>query len=197
MEEKKIGKIVVISGPSGVGKKTVWTPIINELKFNLSFSISMTTRPKRKGEINGKDYFFVTKRQFTEAVATHKLLEYAEFANNYYGTPKKYVDHVRSKGKNVLLEIEPKGGLQVINICKKNKDANILTIFIAPPSLKELEKRLINRSSESKKVIKQRIEQAKWEIKQKKHYQYVIINKPGQQEKATKKLFDILSKNLM
>ena len=83
-----------------------------------------------------------------------------------------------------------------MNICKQNKDENILTIFIAPPSLGELEKRLINRSSESKDVIKKRLEQAKWEIQQQKYYQYVIVNNPGQQEEATKQLFDILSKNL-
>jgi len=156
----------------------------------------MTTRPKRIGEIDGVDYFFVTKHKFEEAIVAHELLEYATYAGNYYGTPKKYVDNIREKGQNVILEIEPKGGLQIINICKQNKDKNILTIFIAPPSLGELEKRLINRSSESKDVIKKRLEQAKWEIQQQKYYQYVIVNKPGQQEEATKQLFDILSKNL-
>lgn len=196
MKKKRNGKIIVISGPSGVGKKTIWTPIINEAKFNLVFSVSMTTRKKRKGEINGKDYFFVTKRQFEEAIASHELLEYATFADNYYGTPKKFVDSVRTKGKNVFLEIEPKGGLQIIDICKKNKDSNILTIFVVPPSLKELEKRLTKRGTESQDVIKQRVEQAKWEIKQQKYYQYVIVNKPGRSEKATKQLFDILSDNL-
>ena len=196
MKKNKKGKIILISGPSGVGKKTIWTPIISNPKLNLVFSVSMTTRKKRKGEVNGKDYFFVTKRQFEEAIASHELLEYATFTNNYYGTPKKFVDNVRSKGKNIFLEIEPKGGLQVIDICKKNKDNDILTIFIVPPSLKELEKRLTKRGTESKDVIEQRVEQAKWEIKQQKYYQYVIVNKPKKPEKATKQLFDILSDKL-
>lgn len=196
MKKNKKGKIVLISGPSGVGKKTIWTPIINKPKFNLVFSVSMTTRKKRKGEIDGKDYFFVTKRQFEDAIISHKLLEYATFADNYYGTPKKFVDAVRAKGKNIFLEIEPKGGLQVIDICKKNKDDDILTVFVVPPNLKELEKRLTKRGTESKDIIKQRVEQAKWEIKQQKYYQYVITNEPEKSKKATKQLFDILSDNL-
>ena len=196
MKKNKRGRIIVISGPSGVGKRTVWVPIINDPRFNLAFSVSMTTRPKREGEINGKDYFFLTKSEFEEKIREHELLEYASFADNYYGTPKKFVDKLRDEGKNVFLEIEPQGGLQIIEMCKKNKDDGLLTIFIVPPSLDELKYRLINRATESEEVINKRVEQAKWEIKQQDNYQYVIVNKSGLQEQATKELSDILLKEL-
>ena len=121
----------------------------------------MTTRPKRVGEIEGKDYFFLTKPQFEEKIREHELLEYATFADNYYGTPKRFVDNLRDQGKNVFLEIEPQGGLQIIKMCEKNNDKDLLTIFIVPPSLDELKSRLIKRDTEPKEVIEKRIEQAK------------------------------------
>ena len=175
MKRNKRGKIIVISGPSGVGKRTVWSPIINDPRFNLVFSVSMTTRPKRAGEIDGKDYFFLTKSQFEEKIREHALLEYATFAGNYYGTPKEFVDKLRAEGKNVCLEIEPQGGLQIIKMCEQNKDKGLLTIFIVPPSLEELKNRLIKRDTESKEVI---------------------VNKPGLQEEASKELSNILLKEL-
>jgi guanylate kinase len=161
MKRNKRGKIIVMSGPSGVGKRTIWSPIINDPRFNLAFSVSMTTRPKRAEEINGKAYFFLTKSQFEEKIREHALLEYATLSGNYYRTPKEFVDKLRDEGKNVFLEIEPQGGLQIIKMCEQNKDKGLLTIFIVPPSLDELKNRLIKRDTESKEVIEKRIEQAK------------------------------------
>ena len=111
----KKGFLIVISGPSGVGKRTVLTPLLNDPELNLTYSISMTTREKREGEINGKDYFFLTKQQFEQEIKNDNLLEYATYVDNYYGTPKKYVNDLRNQGKNVLLEIEPQGALLIMD----------------------------------------------------------------------------------
>lgn len=171
---KSKGLLIVISGPSGVGKKTVWSPIINHANLKLGWSISMTTRPMRPGEVNGKDYFFVSKDEFKKAIADGQLLEWAEYANNYYGTPRKYIEHLRENGKNAFLEIECQGALNLINMYKD--DPKLLTIFIAPPSLSELSKRLKNRNTESDDIIAQRIKQAEWELEMSKHFQHIIVN---------------------
>lgn len=186
----KKGLLIVLSGPSGVGKKTVWTPLFNEPKLNLAFSISMTTRKKRIGEVEGSDYFFVNKKQFEQAIKNNQMLEYATYINNYYGTPRKPVERLRKIGKNVLLEIEANGALQIMGYAKKVKDERIITIFISPPSLKELRKRLINRRTETIEVINERVKQAKWEMSLVHLYKYNIVNdKP---EIAREKLRKIL-----
>jgi guanylate kinase len=120
----------------------------------------MTTRLQRFDEKNGKEYFFVTKSEFTKAIKNHQMLEYATYCNNYYGTPKKYVEDLRNKGKNVLLEIEAQGGLNLIKQFK-HKDKGFITIFILPPSTKDLIKRLRSRGTEAKKIIENRVKQAK------------------------------------
>ncbi len=193
---KNNGLLIVITGPSGVGKKTIWEPLIDKKELNLAFSISMTTRPKRPNEIDGKDYFFLTKAQFEQAIKDNKLLEYATYANNYYGTPIDYVNKLRSEGKNVLLEIEPQGGLQIIDYCKKQSDNQLLTIFILPPTIDELKQRLINRQTESLEIINKRIAAAQWEINQADKYQYKIINETDQSNKATIQLYEILKKHI-
>lgn len=172
----KKGLLIVLSGPSGVGKKTVWTPLFNETKLNLAFSISMTTRKKRNGEVEGSDYYFVTKKQFEQAIKNNQMLEYATYIDNYYGTPKKPVEKLRKIGKNVLLEIEANGALQIMGYAKKVKDDRIVTIFISPPSLPELKKRLLNRKTETLKVINERVKQAKWEMSLISLYKYNIVN---------------------
>jgi guanylate kinase len=121
----------------------------------------MTTRKKRFDEINGRDYYFVTKTKFEKAIHQGKMLEYATYIGNYYGTPKTFVEELREQGKNVLLEIESMGAMQIMDYAKQQHDRGIVTIFIVPPSLASLEKRLLNRGTEDNKIIKKRIEQAK------------------------------------
>jgi guanylate kinase len=121
----------------------------------------MTTRPKRFNELNGRDYFFVSHNEFRRAIKNRQMLEYATYCNNYYGTPKEYVEKLRNAGHNVLLEIEVQGGLNVTKIMKKAKDKRFVSIFILPPSTKELIQRLRTRGTEDKKIINARIKQAK------------------------------------
>lgn len=164
------GLLVVCSGPSGVGKGTVIKKLLTE-DDGIKLSISATTRGRRSTEEHGREYYFLSKEEFFERVNSDGMLEYAQYCDNYYGTPKKEVENWLNEGKNVLLEIEVDGALQVI---KKNKDA--LSIFIMPPSLDELEKRLINRGTDAKEVIEKRLKQAKLEIKTALEYDYVVIN---------------------
>lgn len=193
MKKIKSGKLIVICGPSGTGKKTVWSGIIDKKKYNTIFSVSMTTRSRRPDEIEGKDYFFVSKDQFNDAIENKQMLEWATYVNNFYGTPKQFVKDNLKKGINVFLEIEMQGCLNVFKNWKDKK--NMLTIFIAPPSLKELENRLRNRKTEPEIIIKQRILQSKWELTKKDLFQYVIINDTV--SKAKRRLTKILDKELL
>lgn len=167
----KKGLLIILSGPSGVGKGTVRAELFKRNNLNLAYSISMTTRAPREGEIDGKDYFFVTQERFNEAIRNDELLEYATFVKNSYGTPKSYVEKLRNEGKNVVLEIEINGAKQVM---KKVKDS--ISLFIIPPSIEELKHRLIERHTENEDVINQRIETAKYELTQKSIYSHVIVN---------------------
>ncbi|VEU63367.1 guanylate kinase [Malacoplasma iowae] len=169
----KKGLIIIISGPSGVGKKTIIDQFINDTELNLSYSVSMTTREPREGEMNGVDYFFVSDEEFTKAIENNELLEWAEFAKNKYGTPLKKVYEQIEKGKNVILEIEVKGATDVI---KKIKREDFVSIFIIPPSIKELKRRLKKRDTEDRKKIRMRIKRAKEEIKMTKDYDHVVLN---------------------
>lgn len=132
--------LIILSGPSGVGKGTVREELFKDDSLNLAYSISMTTRKPRPNERDGIDYFFVEEEEFKKKVSEGKLLEWAQFVGNYYGTPKDYVDQLLSEGKNVVLEIEVQGALQVMERCP---DAT--TIFIVPPSMEELERRTRGR----------------------------------------------------
>lgn len=190
---KKHGKLIVLCGPSGAGKKTVWTNIIDKPKYNTVFSVSMTTRARRPGEKEGLDYFYVTKKKFEDSINNKKMLEWAIYVNNYYGTPKEFVKKNLQKGINVFLEIEMQGVFQILKNWKNKR--HLLTIFICPPSLTELEKRLRNRSTEPKIIIKQRLNQAKWELTKKNLFKYVIVNDVV--TKAKKKLGRILDKELL
>ena len=188
----KQGLLILYTGPSGVGKGTIRSPIMDDAKLKIAYSVSMTTRKPRQKEKNGVDYFFVTKKQFKEAIKNEKLLEWATYANNYYGTPVDYVNKLRKQGKNVLLEIEAQGGLQIINYCKKHKDNKLLSIFIVPPSIDALKKRLSERKTENKKTINNRIKVAAWEIQQAKKYQHKIINHDNKSQLATQQLRKII-----
>ena len=187
----KRGLLIVMSGPSGVGKGTI-RQFLNDEALNLAYSVSMTTRSPRAGEIEGKDYFFVTKERFLEAVKNNELLEHAKFVNNFYGTPKAYVEQLRNEGKNVLLEIETQGAQDVISIYKE--DPKFLTFFILPPSFEELEKRIRGRRTEEESVVQERLSKAKRELKLKSLYKYNVVNNTPEQ--AAEEIKEIILKNL-
>lgn len=165
----KRGKFIVISGPSGVGKGTICNVLLKEL--NAWFSVSMTTRGIRDGEIDGVNYYFVSKEEFIKRIDEGKLLEYNIYNDNYYGTPKDKVLEKMNEGKDVFLEIDVNGAR---NIKKIFPDA--LLIYIAPPSIEELRNRLINRGTEDIDVIEKRLRIAEDELKQINFYDYVVIN---------------------
>lgn len=169
VEYMKRGKFIVISGPSGVGKGTICNVLLKEL--NAWFSVSMTTRGIRDGEIDGVNYYFVSKEEFIKRIDEGKLLEYNIYNDNYYGTPKDKVLEKMNDGKDVFLEIDVNGAR---NIKKIFPDA--LLIYIAPPSIEELRNRLINRGTEDIDVIEKRLRIAEDELKQINFYDYVVIN---------------------
>lgn len=179
------GKLIVISGPSGVGKSTIRSRLINE-ENNFWYSISMTTRKPRCGEIDGVDYYFVSKDCFLENIDNDNLLEYAEVYNDiFYGTPKDKVIEMLDKGINVVLEIDVEGAF----IVKKNYPDCIL-IFIAPPSEDVLEHRLRSRNTDSEDKIIERIKKAKYELSFKEKYDYIVIN--DDVDKCLEELKDIV-----
>jgi len=165
------GLLVIISGPSGVGKGTVIKQFINDPELKLAYSVSMTTRAQRPGEVDGKNYYFVTREEFEAARDRGDLLECAEFVGNYYGTPKKAVEDLCSQGMNVLLEIEVQGAGQI-----RQKCPDALTIFIVPPSMEELEKRIRGRSTEPEEIVQQRLAKASKEMEHIADYKYVVCN---------------------
>lgn len=170
------GLLIIFSGPSGVGKGTVRKLFFDRKELNLAFSISMTTRKSRNGEIDGKDYYFVSRERFEEAIKNDELLEYAEFVGNYYGTLSAEVERLRNMGKNVLLEIEVQGALQVIA-----KVPEALSIFLVPPSMEELKRRIEGRKTESAAIINERLEKAAKELDMVSEYGYVICNEDPQE----------------
>mgnify|MGYP000012359731 FL=1 len=170
----KKGLLIVLSGPSGVGKGTVRRQVFKDRSLNLAYSISMTTRTPREKEKEGIDYFFVSKDRFLDGIASGDFLEYAVFVGNYYGTPKAYVEKLREEGKNVFLEIEVEGAKQVL--ARYENDDKVVSIFLLPPSLEELEKRIRGRRSEEEAIIQERLGKAKREIDLKGNYQYTVLN---------------------
>lgn len=189
MVDMKKGLLIVYSGPSGVGKSTILHEVLKDESLNLEFSVSMTTRLPREGEVDGKDYFFVSKETFKKAIEDDKFLEHARYVENYYGTPRDYVEQERNKGKNVILEIDVQGGLQVIEKC-----SDCISIFVMPPSIDELRNRLSGRGTEKEEVISKRVDQAQREIKQGSVYKYHVVN--NDIETSIKEVSDILKKEM-
>ena len=164
------GKTVIISGPSGVGKSTVLHELFRG-RDDLYFSISATTRAPREGEVDGVHYHFIDVKRFQELIEEDALLEYAEYVGNFYGTPKKFVDKAMNEGKDVVLDIEVQGAIQV---CTKRPET--VRIFIAPPSWEELERRLVSRGTDSEEKIQKRLVRAKAELRTADVYDYFVIN---------------------
>ena len=168
----KKGLLIIFAGPSGVGKGTILKELLKDKSLNLAYSISMTTRAPRPGEVDGESYFFVSKEAFKKAIENDELLEYARYVDTYYGTPKFYVDAQRSEGKNVILEIETVGAEKVMDKCKDD----VTSIYLVPPSMEELEHRLRNRKTETEDKIQKRIETAKGELLKLNKFKYVVTN---------------------
>ncbi|TDM42140.1 guanylate kinase [Macrococcoides goetzii] len=169
--EKEKGLLIVLSGPSGVGKGTVRKAIFDDPETDFEYSISMTTRNQRVGEVDGVDYFFKSREEFEVLIKDDAFIEYAEYVGNYYGTPVQYVRDTMDAGKDVFLEIEVQGARQV-----RKKFPEALFIFLAPPTLEHLEQRLIGRGTESQEVIQNRINEARKEVEMMNLYDYVVIN---------------------
>lgn len=168
---KQRGLLIVLSGPSGVGKGTVRKELFSQPDTNYEYSISMTTRNPREGEIDGVDYFFRTREEFETLIEQGGLLEHAEFVSNYYGTPLAYVQETLEAGRDVFLEIEVQGAAQI-----REKAPDALFIFLAPPSISELEQRLVGRGTETEDVIARRIATAREEVEMMSLYDYVVEN---------------------
>ena len=171
----KKGLLIILSGPSGVGKGTVRKYIMNRELFPMVFSVSMTTREPRATatETNGVEYYFVSKEEFQRNIDNDNFLEWAEFVGNRYGTPKSIVEELRNEGKNVLLEIEINGAEQVLS---KVKDDRVVSFYLKPPSMKQLEARIRKRKSEPEDVIKKRLAKAEAEMEKAKNYDFVVMN---------------------
>ncbi|CDQ19806.1 guanylate kinase [Halobacillus karajensis] len=164
------GILFILSGPSGVGKGTVRKALF-EQSTDLRYSISMTTRDPREGEVDGVDYFFKSRDEFEKLISEGQLIEHAEYVGNYYGTPRQYVEQTLNEGKDVFLEIEVQGALKV----RENFPEGVF-IFLIPPSLEELKDRIVNRGTETEEKVKNRLKAAKEEIDMMDAYDYVVVN---------------------
>jgi len=166
----KEGVLIVVSGFSGSGKGTVMNELLKRYD-NYALSVSATTRKPRPGEEEGKAYFFKTKEEFEKMIAENELIEYAKYVDNYYGTPRAYVEEQRKAGKDVILEIETQGALKI-----KEKFPDTLLLFMTPPTAAELKSRLAGRGTETADVIEFRLNRAKEEAEEMKKYDYLIVN---------------------
>ena len=180
------GLLIVLSGPSGVGKGTVRKAIFDSEDNDFQYSISMTTRKQRKGEVDGVDYYFRSKEEFEAMIEAGEMLEYAEYVGNYYGTPLSYVNQTLDNGKDVFLEIEVQGAQQV-----KDKVPDGVFIFLTPPDLTELKSRIVGRGTDDLSVIEERMRVAKEEIEMMALYDYAVVN--DQVPLAVQRIKDIIA----
>lgn len=165
------GLLIAVSGFSGAGKGTLLKKVL-EMYPNYALSVSATTRAPRTGEKEGREYFFKTKEEFEALIREDALIEYAKYVDNYYGTPKAYVQEMREAGRDVILEIEVQGALQV-----KKKYPELVLVFITPPSLQELKRRFAERGTETEENIRKRILQIGREFDSMKNYEYILENR--------------------
>ena len=184
-----MGILFIITGPSGAGKTSILKRVMKEVE-NLEFSVSYTTRPRRPGEVDGRDYFFVDEKRFKKMVEEGEFLEWAIVHGYYYGTSKKFIDERLEKNGDLLLDIDVQGALNV-----KRMDLDIVSVFIAPPSLEDLERRLRKRGTDSEYDLKRRLEDAKWELSKISEFEYLIVN--DFLEKSVEKLKAIITAERM
>ena len=167
---KRRGELIVLSGPSGVGKSTVISELLSSRR-DIYFSVSFTTRQPRVGEADGVSYNFVSRQEFERMIAEHELLEYAEYVGNYYGTSLKVIREQLDQGVDVLLDIEVQGAAKVKERCPE-----AVLIFLIPPSIEELSRRLHRRNTDAEDVIERRLQKARDECKESVHYDYLVVN---------------------
>lgn len=189
MHKGKKGILFVFSGPSGVGKGTLKAKLFEEFADRIAYSVSATTRGPREGEVDGKDYFFISRQEFERRVKNNEFLEHAEFAGNCYGTPRAYVEKLLDSGMNVVLEIDVQGALQVMKSMPE-----CVSVFILPPSFEELEHRLRGRGTETEEKVRERLETAKRELPYAPQYDYQIVN-GGDIEAAYQSLREVFLKS--
>ena len=189
MHKGKRGVLFVFSGPSGVGKGTLKAKLFEEFADRIAYSVSATTRGPREGEVDGKDYFFISRQEFERRVKNNEFLEHAEFAGNCYGTPRAYVEKLLDSGMNVVLEIDVQGALQVMKSMPEG-----VSVFILPPSFEELEHRLRGRGTETEEKVRERLETAKRELPYAPQYDYQIVN-GGDIEAAYQSLREVFLKS--
>lgn len=170
----KKGKLIIFVGPSGVGKATIEHLLFKQKGLDLEFSISATTRGPRPSEVNGKDYYFISKDEFTKKISNHDFLEWSNHFNLYYGTLKSEIDRITNSKKHAFLEIETNGAIEIFNKVDKK---NIVSIFIMPPSMDDLEKRIRKRNTETDLEILMRLKKAQREVKLSNLFNYVVVNK--------------------
>lgn len=189
-EAKRRGLLLIVSGPAGSGKTTIINKLIESGDF--VFSVSATTRAPRPGEVNGVDYFFITKEEFKDRIRLGEMLEYATYVDNYYGTPRRAVEDLLNEGKDVLLDIEVQGALQVM---QKMREA--VSVMILPPNSRELEKRLRLRGTEVESVIQKRLERAHLEFQYFTKYNYIVVSKDGKADEAADEIRTIKKAELL